>query len=213
MPTYRLQPVRAGRYWWAVFGVTAVVLLLPVILNLAVPDRSSATEEVRLSAQGYSWEVPIPDPEEPGEPLTCGTSAGSITGQAWDCGGAALESVIAAGGEDPDHTLWRMTRALSLTDPPEDAPILREGDSRLLINHGTGALGLSLEGSGDHDGLTMVAVLSGDGLRTAPIANAVWQAYTGRPLPELVLAEILALEDPLSNWGEVGALTLEGINV
>lgn len=211
MPTYRLQPTRAGRYWWAVIGATAIVLLLPALINLAVPDRDAALREIRLSGQGYSWEIPVHDPA--GEIMSCRQSTAMITGHAWNCEGATVMSTVTAGGTDPDRTLWRMTRALSLTAPPENAPILREGDARLLIDHEMATLGLSLEGGGEHGEQTMVAVLAGHGAQTAPLADAVWRAYTDQPLPEVVLAEIHGLRDPLAGWNGVGALTMEGIAV
>lgn len=212
MPTYRLQPVRAGRYWWAVFGVTAIVLLLPVIINLAVPDRASATDEVRLGTLGYDWEVPVPDPAGE-EVLTCAKSTGSISGHAWDCDGVMLQSIIAEGGTEPDRTLRRMVRALDLFPPAEDAPILREGDARMLIDPEWGTIGLSLEGVDEREDLTMVAVISGRGSQTAPLADAVWRAYTGSPLPGIVREEIRRLENPVTPWGSTGTFNLEGIDV
>ena len=54
------------------------------------------------------------------------------------------------------------------------------------------SVGMSLEGSGENEGLTMVVVLTGPGGQVAPMADTVWQEYTGRELPEIVQEAIQA---------------------
>lgn len=176
MSSYRLQPATDRRWWWSLFGVTAAVLLLPAALLPVVPTRA-VSSEVRLGMTGYSWSIPLD--------LTCRPGSDLLV-EGWDCGSVSLQTMIAEGGTDPDRTLRRMMRAISSGLPPEGAEILREGDARMLIDAPTASVGMSLEGTGEHEGLTMVAVLTGPGEQVVPLADLVWGKFTGRGLPEIV---------------------------
>lgn len=196
MPTYQLQPVRAGRHWWAVVGATAAILLLPVLLNLTVPTPEREAEDVRLGAPGYDWEIPLPAPGGADGTLACDSYTEALFGHGWDCGNVVIQSTIAQGGTDPERTLRRMMRAQALLDPPADADVFREGDARMIIDDDFGVVGISFEGTGEQRDLTMVAVLTGQGARLASIADSVWRAYTDRELPAVVVDEIHDLWNP-----------------
>jgi hypothetical protein len=176
MSSYRLQPAAERRWWWSLFGVTAAILLLPAALLTVVPTRA-IDSEVRLGMSGYSWSIPLD--------LRCRPSSGSLTA-GWTCGSVSLQSMIADGGTDPDRTLRRMMRAMLSGLPPEGAEILREGEARMLIDDRARSVGLSLEGTGEQEGRTMVAVLTGPGEEIVPIADKVWEEFTGQGLPEIV---------------------------
>lgn len=84
--------------------------------------------------------------------------------------------------------------------------MLKEGNARMLIDDRTSTVGLSLEGAGDHEGQTMVAVLTGPGDQVAMLSDRVWQSYTGgQALPEIVLAAITEIG---ARGGTDGAGTL-----
>ncbi|RSZ63775.1 hypothetical protein EAH68_05925 [Corynebacterium hylobatis] len=175
MSSYRLQPAADHRWWWSLFGITTVILLLPTVLLPVTPTRS-VVSDVRLGMVGYSWSIPLD--------LTCRPDAGAMAG-GWTCGSVSVQTMIAEGGTEPDRTLRRMMRAL-IVPPPEGAEILREGQARMLIDERANTVGMSLEGSGENEGLAMVAVLTGPGDQIVPIADMVWEGFTGQGLPEIV---------------------------
>ena len=176
MSSYRLQPAADRRWWWSLFGVTAAVLLLPAALLPVVPTRA-VESEVRLGMSGYDWSIPLD--------LTCRPGTDVLV-EGWTCGQVSLETMIAEGGTDPERTLRRMMRAISSGLPPEGADVLREGDARMLVDARANSVGMSLEGTGENEGLTMVAVLRGPGAQVVPLADTVWEKFTGQGLPEIV---------------------------
>lgn len=200
MSSYRLQPAADHRWWWSLFGVTTVILLLPAMLLPVVPTRS-VSSEVRLGMTGYNWDIPLD--------LTCRPDTDAFV-EGWRCGPVSVQTMIADGGTQPDRTLRRMMRAVSTVPPSEGAEILREGQARMLIDERTHTVGMSLEGSGEREGLTMVAVLSGPGDRIAPIADLVWEGFTGQGLPEIVRE---AIATPLLQDNGEFTLPLEMITV
>jgi hypothetical protein len=175
MSSYRLQPAADQRWWWSLFGMTTVILLLPAVLLPVMPTRS-VVSDVRLGMPGYSWSIPLD--------LTCRPDTGAFV-DGWTCGSVSVQTMIAEGGTEPDRTLRRMMRALVVA-PPEGAEILREGKARMLIDERANTVGMSLEGSGEYEGLTMIAVLVGPGHQSVPIADMVWEGFTGQNLPEIV---------------------------
>lgn len=158
------------------FGVTAVILLLPAALLLVVPTRD-VSERVELGLPQYDWTIPLE--------MDCRPSTDVLV-KGWTCGPVLMQTLIAEGGTDPDRTLRRMVRAVTFTAVPEGAEILREGEARMLIHEATRTVGLSLEGTGEHAGLTLVAVLTGPGEHLAPLADTTWRKFTGNALPEIV---------------------------
>lgn len=181
MSSYRLQPATDRRWWWSLFGVTAVVLLLPAALLPLVPTRA-VSSDVRLGMTGYSWSIPLD--------LSCSPGSDLLV-EGWTCGSVSLQTMIVEGGADPDRTLRRMMRAASSGLAPTGAEILREGDARMLIDAPTASVGMSLEGLGEQEGLTMIAVLTGPGEQVVPLADLVWEKFTGQGLPEIVREAIV----------------------
>ena len=152
---------------------------------------------MRLGAPGYDWGIPVPAPGGTDETLACHSYTEALLGHGWDCGNVVIQSTIAQGGTDPERTLRRTMRSQALLAPPADADVFREGDARMIIDDDFGVVGISLEGTGDHRDLTMVAVLTGQGARLASVADSVWRAYTDRELPAVVVDEIHDLWNPL----------------
>lgn len=180
MTLYRLQSASDRRWWVALFGITAVVLLLPALLLLVVPARDVAE---RVVLGGESWEIPLE--------LECRPST-DVLHSGWSCGELQVQTLLVEGGEDPDRTLRRMMRTMLIMPPPRDAEILKEGDARMLIDDTTWSVGLSLEGTGERADLTIVTVLTGPGWAISPVADDVWREYTGQGLPEIVREAIEA---------------------
>lgn len=175
MSLYRLQPTADRRWWATLFGVTAVVLLLPAALLLVVPTRA-VSHDVELGMSEYDWTVPLD--------LSCRPATDTIV-EGWRCGDVLVQTIVVEGGTDPDRTLRRMTRAMSYGPAPR-AEILREGDARMVIDDLTGSVGVSVEGTGEREGLTLVAVLTGPGHAVAPLTDSVWRELAGTELPEIV---------------------------
>lgn len=181
MTQYRLQPTADRRWWLTLFGVTAAVLALPALLLPVVPVRAVSDRVVLGSHEG--WNIPLD--------MSCRPSTDALM-EGWRCGDVLAQTMNVEGGTDPDRTLRRMMRAMAFVPPPADAEILREGPARMIIDDSTRSVGMSLEGSGENEGLTMVVVLTGPGGQVAPMADTVWQEYTGRELPEIVQEAIQA---------------------
>ncbi|MGP6175061.1 hypothetical protein [Corynebacterium sp. A21] len=184
MPQYRFSPTRAGKLWCAILGVAALLLALPSLLNLVVPDRPDGTDEVRLGSLGYDWEIPLRDPA--GEIISCRKSSDVITGYLWDCEGTMVQSLIVEGPEDEEQTLRRMMRALIIEFPPANAPVFREEEARMVIDPRYGAVGMSLAGTGDREGQSMITLVYG-GAEVPELADAVWFHYSQQSLPTPVL--------------------------
>lgn len=196
MPQYRFSPTRAAKHWWAIFGTAAVLLALPALLNLIVPERTESDDEIRLGSLGYGWEVPLYDPE--GEPISCQQSVDITAGYLWNCDGTIVQSMITEGGTDPERTLRRMMRAMVMDFPPEQAPLFKEGDTRMLIDGRWRAVGMSVEGSGEQEGQTMVTVVR-SGTDVPELADAVWYHLTDGstlPPPVLMLLDDLTPQTP-----------------
>ncbi|AJE31990.1 hypothetical protein B842_00670 [Corynebacterium humireducens NBRC 106098 = DSM 45392] len=154
------------------FGVTAVILLLPAALLLVVPTRD-VSERVELGLSQYDWTIPLE--------MECRPSTDVLV-KGWTCGPVLMQTLITEGGTDPDRTLRRMMRALVFGPVSEDAEMLREGDARIIIDQTNRAVGISLEGTGENRGLTMVALLSGPGEHLAPLSDTIWREFTGNAL-------------------------------
>ncbi len=167
------------------FGVTAVILLLPAALLLVVPTRA-VSEQVELGMPHHDWTIPLE--------MDCRPSTDVLV-QGWTCGPVLVQTLVAEGGTDPDRTLRRMMRAMTYGPAPEDAEILREGEARMIIDDLTRSVGLSLEGTGDREGLALVVVLTGPGEHLAPLSDTVWRAFTGNALPEIVQEAIATPSD------------------
>ncbi|GAB2503130.1 hypothetical protein CATRI_00700 [Corynebacterium atrinae] len=185
MSSYRLKPAASRHWWFALFGATAVIVVIPLVLNLFVP-KVERMEQVQLQMRGMEWTIPLD--------MECLDETDLINGEHWVCDGGEIYSMIAEGGTDPERTLRRMMRAITMYFPPEDALTWEDGDARLLIDYELGKVGISLEGSGEQEGLTMVAVLP-TGPDALPMVNDVWQTLSGSSeLPWFIEEEITYLE-------------------
>lgn len=194
MPQYRFSPTRAGRHWWAIFGVAIVLLAIPALLNLVVPERQNPTDQVRLGQFGYDWEIPLDHPD--GSPVTCHQSTEALGGHLWDCEGTIVQAMITQGSTDEEHTLERMMRMTLLDYPPDDIPTFREGEALLKIDDRFGAVGMSLPGTGDQEGASMIAIIYG-GTAVPELADAVWYSFSdGHPLPQPVLFLLEGMSHP-----------------
>lgn len=187
MSLYRLQPTTDRTWWGTLFGVTAAILLLPAALLLVVPTRA-VHDPVELGMSEYDWTIPLD--------MDCRPSTDVLVA-GWRCDDVLVQTIVAEGGTDPDRTLRRMMRALTYGPAPDGAEILREGDARMIIDDLTSSVGMSLEGTGEQEGRTLVTVLTGPGRDVAPLADTVWREIAGHPLPEIVQEAIATPDEGL----------------
>lgn len=210
MPQYRFTPTRAGKLWWAIFTVAALLLALPTVINLFLPEREGGTDEVRFGSLGYEWEIPLRDAR--GELVSCSRSSNVIFGYLWDCEGTMVHSIVAEGAEDEEATLRRMMRAHLGSFPPRDALAFREEGSRMVIDPRYGAVGISLVGTGDQAGQSMIVLVYG-GPEVPELADSVWFQFSRQPLPPPVLQLLDSLSPtwPGTSPDAPGELQMENV--
>lgn len=190
MSSYRLKPA-VSRYWWfALFGAAAIIMCIPLVLNHFVP-KVERMEQVELRMTGVEWKIPLD--------MECLDNSDIINGDYWSCPEGNIQTIVVEGGTDPERTLRRMMRALTMFFPPEEAPVWEDGNARMLIDDQRGNVGISLEGSGEQENLTMVVVLP-TGPDALPLVNEVWGELSGgMELPWFIEDEIYYLE-PGTPW-------------
>lgn len=194
MKTYRLQPDAAGRTWGIAIGIAAVVLILPVVVWLLAPAPASSSERVVIDEGG--WNIAL-DAECEANPLPTGL-------EGWDCGGVGVETMTESANDDPDLALRRMTRALGGSQLNTEDRILREGDTRMLIDGRSFLVGMSVQGSGEQDGTQLFVVLNataGNLDHLASLSAEVYQGLNGEELPEFVTGLIADMgQSLLPGW-------------
>ncbi|MEJ6013959.1 hypothetical protein WG936_08930 [Corynebacterium sp. H127] len=176
MPNYRLKPRLPV---WKITGIVATLLLAPSLISLAVPELDSDRSPLVLSSPMTQWEIPINWPD--GGPLTC-EEGDELLMESWSCDGASVYSIVMEGSEDPENTLKRGMRA-ALLFPPGEGELVRDGQH--LLYETDDAIGVATVGTGEHEGLMMVAVVSGAEQR--PYSALILDAFRGGEgeLPEL----------------------------
>lgn len=93
-------------------GVLAVLLITPAVVSAALPQRP-AIDQVTLTAEGYKGpEIPVE--REPGQPLNCKATTGSMSGNQYECPEAMIDMLLQTDYKDRDRALARGLRALSV---------------------------------------------------------------------------------------------------
>lgn len=185
MHSYQLQPAKAGRTWWASVGVTLVVLLVPVALWWPAP-APEGTESAVVLGSG-EWEIPL---TVDGDPVRCEDNALSLAASWW-CGETiVVDTLTDRATDDPDQALRRLTAGLTGWPENTSDDILREGGARMLVDARSRTVGMSLQGTGDYEGVQTFVTVSGVGEELALFVDAVWRAFTGEELPEAVASLI-----------------------
>ena len=116
MTSYRFPPAKMTGPFFAVLGVTLLVLGTPAVLSLALPDHDPETEPVVLDDP--EWRQPI-------DGVECSVNYDSVANQAWDCGDTLVEAYLTSDVDDDELALRRAVRAttcLLYTSPsPRDS--------------------------------------------------------------------------------------------
>ncbi|MEJ5998101.1 hypothetical protein [Corynebacterium sp. H130] len=181
MPSFRLKPRLP---LWRIGAVVAALLLAPLLLDLVTPRLVDDHSPVTLGAAGNPWENVIEWPE--GGELVC-KKAGDIMMPAWDCDGTMIHAMMVEGSRDEENTLKRAMRSILMV-PANEGKFVRD-DGVLLFETDEG-IAISQEGTGDFEGQTMIAVVTGE---------------KQRPYSAVILHDMRGGDGPLPDLSEIGA--------
>ncbi|WP_151641041.1 hypothetical protein [Corynebacterium sp. 11A] len=180
-----LKPSAGAKSWWALMIAVSVVLALPLAINAAIPERLSAgAKPVVLTGVNNNWEIPVYlDPTQQQMQPSCSHDGTDPLVTSFDCHGARITSTVVDSTDDPVLTLQRMVRAIRVTGLPTDEAVFslkvnsEDVSDAYVIASDSGYVAFSAVGTGEHEGTTMVALVSGD---DAPsIGAAVFASLTG----------------------------------
>lgn len=208
---WRPGPVPPYRAWWLLTGLLALTLIVPFVLDLALPE-ADADDEVVLSAEGFDWELPVEDPAT-GQTMICEADMESLSGAAYNCGGERIDMMAAEGYRDADRSVRRAMRALSQNVISDFADVEVHWDGRfgMAVSSEEPVVGVAMidpdargEGAGADDPDPMlVAVVEGDD--AARLVAPVWRALGGGEIPAEAQAELSALGRPGAGPGGSGS--------
>ena len=111
MTSYRFPPAKMTGPFFAVLGVTLLVLGTPAVLSLALPDHDPETEPVVLDDP--EWRQPI-------DGVECSVNYDSVANQAWDCGDTLVEAYLTSDVDDDELALRRAVRATTFGSMPKE---------------------------------------------------------------------------------------------
>ncbi|GAA1474263.1 hypothetical protein GCM10009604_20810 [Corynebacterium aurimucosum] len=111
MTSYRFPPAKMTGPFFAVLGVTLLVLGTPAVLSLALPEHEPETEPVVLDDP--EWHQPI-------DGVECSVSYESMANQAWYCGDTLVEAYLNADVDDDELALRRAVRATTFGSMPKE---------------------------------------------------------------------------------------------
>jgi hypothetical protein len=161
-------------------GVAVVLLLLPTVINVAIPERANPYRQLVLDAFGSEWNVPVVT--QSGAPVQCELAVDDFVTRSWSCNDqTTIITQIVEGSEDPESTLRRMVRANLALEAPADAQFVSSEDGRahLLVDSsgyssfwGDPVAAIGLDGSGDEEDLTAIAII--DGAAAQYYSEAIW---------------------------------------
>lgn len=203
---YQLKPVGRAKLWWSILGVATLMLLLPVVINAVVPEKSNSYEQLTIATFGYEWEVPVVT--EDGSPVMCEMTMDDLFMKYWDCNGdTTVVTLIVEGVEDPANSLNRMIRAGLSTPFVEDVPAVASEDdlAHALFQPGgeEGAfvtlpvVAMSQRGEGDYENLSAIAIVNG--FSNEYYASHIWSSMArerGLPYAQEFPLELEEEEQP-----------------
>lgn len=160
--------------------VAAVLLLLPTLINLLIPDKAMDYKQLSIDAFGSEWQIPITTAE--GVSVQCEFEADDLISRTWQCrDSTTITTQFVESVDDPENTLRRMIRATTGFFPGNDAHVGHSDDGRahILSDDALGldgwavpTIALSLDGSGDQEGSTAVVIISGDA--SSYYSSVIW---------------------------------------
>ncbi|MDU0479700.1 hypothetical protein QVA66_10690 [Staphylococcus chromogenes] len=166
MPAYRLKPRLP---LWRLSLIVAAALLVPVPIDALLPQVNANTSRVVLGAPENDWTTPMNWPD--GTEMICAEADDSVFFPSWDCDGTLITTTVLEGSKDEEETLRRAIRSVTMVKT-DDKLDIHKGDGRLIETDD--AIGMSVEGRDDHDGKTLVAVVTGE--RKREVSLVLWTA-------------------------------------
>lgn len=184
---YRPTPSESRTGWLGFIGLVAILLLLPACINRFVSPQPQASEPVVLTGIDHTWEIPLTLGDNAAR-ISCLTSSDDPMAVTWKCRDLTISSIVVSTTDNKDLLLRRIAHALVL--PPElslssatvHTVVLNTrsiSDARILVDRDRGFMAVSVTGTGDQDGTTLVAAVHGKGWYDA--GAALWTSLTGRP--------------------------------
>ncbi|MCS4490388.1 hypothetical protein N7326_07380 [Corynebacterium sp. ES2794-CONJ1] len=107
MSRFQYNPPTNAKQWWAIVGIFALLLLLPIGLAAVVPEKIRESEVI-LGDEAYNWTVPVRNAE--GEPLVCRIVSDTLYTGSWDCDGITIDSSVVEAGSNQRRTVTRAMR-------------------------------------------------------------------------------------------------------
>lgn len=192
-----------------------MLLLLPVGINAAVPEKSNPYEQLTIGAFGYDWEIPVVTDAD--APVMCEMTMDDLFMKYWDCNGdTTVITMVVEGVEDPANTLRRMIRAGLTTPVSDDVSAVASDDGRAHaltqpeIEQGAFVTlpiaAVSQRGEGDYEHLTAIAIVNG--FSNEYYASHIWSSMAqerGLPYAQEFPLELEESSDPFqdSPFGEL----------
>lgn len=201
---YQLKPQGRGSLWWSIVGVAAVLLLLPTLINLVIPDKGNDYKQLEIDLLGVDWSVPITTEESAA--VLCEETSDEITQKFWSCNGdTTVVTLMVEGVKDPSNTLRRMIDATLFTDVDENLEAVSSEDGRAHALYVPAQqsgewwtlpiVALSVQGTGDYEGMTAIAIVNGNSLDY--YSTHIWSSMaTERGLPYQQEFPLTLEEDP-----------------
>lgn len=162
MSSYRNRPAIRPWHWITLILVTACALSLPIAVNAVLPDKQKQGIPVDLGINSLEGEWSLPLTDANGADVLCKKDASLPLIGGFDCGGTMVVPYVHENGVDPDTTLRRMVRATGNLEQLDQYPITKQGPLSIIEVAGTWpGIGMSIQGTGDHEGLSMFVYVEG----------------------------------------------------
>ena len=197
---YRLKPQGRAKLWSIIVGVSAVLLLLPTVINSLIPNKGGDYKQLEVGLMGLDWTLPIVTAE--GAPVMCEETSDEITSKYWNCNGdTTVVTMVVEGVEDPSNTLRRMvfSSLVEKVDPSIEAVASEDGTAHALYVPGSQhgdlwtlpIVALSQQGTGDYEDFTAITIINGEYLEY--YGSHVWSSMAiqrGEPYEQEIPFEL-----------------------
>lgn len=164
MTVYRKEPRIGVGAWLGILAIVSGFLLAPGAIWLVAPTNKEYTQVV-LGDQAVGYTVPMrwnAHDVVACDPVPPETGLGAV----WDCAGTQVETMLMETGEDPTVAIRRWMRAYTLTEfsvpvDPLTADVY-DNNGVLILPLSDQIIGISVDGTGDHEGSTIFVYISGE---------------------------------------------------
>lgn len=177
--SYRLQPPRMGAGLTAVLLSAAVLLFVPTVYWLTLPDQLRPAEPLVIG------DVAVP--------MECTPTAGLLPSEGWYCGDTTVTVTETPGVADAELAARRALRNIAFgTDPA--GPVALSGSALVLADAPIGAAALILPAPNEAPEENTAFVVTFEGADAASVLAPTWQAATGEALPATITDELAHID-------------------